>query len=181
MECPRCNEPMITRKLGDVEVDECIKCKGVWFDRDELRQAKDQADHDLNWMDFDIWKHQDRFHIAPKETRCPRCGIPMAGVNYADTGVEFCVCPKCRGAWLDSGGFEKIVACLHEELDTKTSNDYVRESLLEAKEVLEGKEGLASEWKDFANVLRMFEYRFFTEHPRLFDSVRDIQKRMPWS
>jgi Zn-finger nucleic acid-binding protein len=181
MDCPRCNEPMTTRKIGEVEVDECLECKGIWFDRGELRQAKDEIDHDLSWMDFDIWKHKDEFHIAAKPTRCPRCGINMAGVNYGKTGVEICVCSKCRGSWLDGGEFDKIVTCLHEELETKTASDYVRESLEEAKEVFTGREGLASEWKDFATVLRMFEYRFFVEHPKLFEAVRDLSKRMPLS
>jgi Zn-finger nucleic acid-binding protein len=181
MDCPRCKEPMTTRKLGDVEVDECLKCKGLWFDRDELRQAKDEVDHDLAWMDFDIWTHKDQFHIAPKTTKCPRCDMPMPAVNYGDTGVEICVCPNCRGAWLDGGQFEKIVTCLHEELESKTASDYVRESLAEAKEVFTGREGLASEWKDLGTVLRMFEYRFFVEHPKLFDAVRDLAKRMPLS
>jgi len=181
MDCPRCNKPMTTRKIGDTEVDECTECKGIWFDRGELSQAKDEIDHDLSWMDFDIWKHKDEFHIAAKPTQCPRCGINMAGVNYGDTGVEICVCSKCQGVWLDAGEFDKIVACLHEELETKTASDYVRESLEEAKEVITGKDGLASEWKDFTTVLKMFEYRFFVEHPRLFDAVRDLAKRMPLS
>jgi Zn-finger nucleic acid-binding protein len=132
-------------------------------------------------MDFDIWKHKDEFHIAPKPTRCPKCDIPMAAVNYGDTGVEICVCSKCQGTWLDSGEFEKIIACLHEELETKTTSDYVRESLAEAKEVFTGRESPASEWKDFTTVLRLFEFRFFTEHPKLFDAVKDLQKRMPLS
>lgn len=181
MDCPRCNKPMTTRKIGDVEADECTTCKGIWFDRGELRQAKDEVDHDLSWMDFDIWKHKDEFRIAAKPTKCPRCGINMAGVNYGETGVEVCVCSKCQGTWLDGGEFDKIVACLHEELETKTASDYVHESLEEAKEVFTGKEGLASEWKDFTTVLRMFEYRFFVEHPKLFEAVRDLSKRMPLS
>jgi Zn-finger nucleic acid-binding protein len=181
MDCPRCNVPMTTRKIGNVEVDECLECKGIWFDRDELRQAKDAIDRDLSWMDFDIWKHKDQFHIAPKPTKCPRCAIPMAAVNYGDTGVEICVCSNCRGTWLDGGEFDKIVACLHEELDSKTTSDYVRDSLEEAKEIFTGKDSLASEWKDFTKVLKMFEYRFFTEHPRLFQTVKEMARRAPLS
>ena len=181
MDCPKCSLPMTTRKIGDVEVDECTTCKGIWFDRDELRQAKDETDPDLSWMDFDIWKHKDQFHIAARPTKCPRCAIPMAAVNYGETGVEIGVCSKCQGTWLDGGEFEKIIGCLEAELETKPASDYVRESLKEAKEVLTGREGLVSEWKDFTRVLRMFEYRFFTEHPKLFDAVRDLAKRMPLS
>jgi Zn-finger nucleic acid-binding protein len=105
----------------------------------------------------------------------------MPAVNYGQTGVEICICPKCRGAWLDTGQFDKIVACLHEELETKSASDYVRDSLEEAKELVTGKEGLASEWKDFSTVLKMLEYRFFVEHPKILDAVREAAKRMPLS
>jgi len=34
--CPRCGETMATRPVGDVAVDVCVRCQGVWFDLDEL-------------------------------------------------------------------------------------------------------------------------------------------------
>ena len=34
--CPRCGEPMAARPVGQVVVDVCTSCHGVWFDRDEL-------------------------------------------------------------------------------------------------------------------------------------------------
>ncbi len=49
------------RTLKMLKIDVCSKCAGVWFDQDELRKAKDQTEPDLNWMDFEIWKHEDRF------------------------------------------------------------------------------------------------------------------------
>ncbi len=34
--CPRCARAMASRPVGDVAVDVCTNCHGVWFDRDEL-------------------------------------------------------------------------------------------------------------------------------------------------
>jgi len=39
---------------------------------------------------------------------CPNCNLSMAAVNRQ--GVEFDMCPGCRGVWLDRGELEKLVA-----------------------------------------------------------------------
>jgi Zn-finger nucleic acid-binding protein len=179
MDCPRCGQPMEVRKTGDVEVDECSRCKGIWFDRDELRKAKDLADPDLNWMDLEIWKHKDQFHIASNPIKCPRCRIEMAAVNYGSTGVEVICCSKCEGTWLDGGVFERIITALEKELETKSAGGYMKSTLAEAKEILLGREGLRSEWKDLGTVMRLFEYRLFSEHPTLLNIIRAIQNLDP--
>ena len=38
---------------------------------------------------------------------CPNCNTSMAPVNRQ--GVEFDMCPSCRGVWLDRGELEKLV------------------------------------------------------------------------
>jgi len=66
MECPKCNGNMEVKNIENVEIDCCSKCAGVWFDQNELGKAKDQTEPDLNWMDFEIWKHEDRFKFSHK-------------------------------------------------------------------------------------------------------------------
>jgi Zn-finger nucleic acid-binding protein len=39
---------------------------------------------------------------------CPNCNTSMSAVNRQ--GVEFDMCPTCRGVWLDRGELEKLVA-----------------------------------------------------------------------
>jgi len=51
VECPNDNEQLERCLFHSVEVDYCPKCLGIWFDKDELRQAKDDKDKQLNgWM-----------------------------------------------------------------------------------------------------------------------------------
>ena len=38
-QCPKCEIGLTPKNIGYVEVDECQSCKGIWFDKDELRQA----------------------------------------------------------------------------------------------------------------------------------------------
>lgn len=44
---------------------------------------------------------------------CPNCDGSMQAVQRA--GVEFDMCPKCRGVWLDRGELEKLMALEHAE------------------------------------------------------------------
>lgn len=39
---------------------------------------------------------------------CPNCNLSMQSINRS--GVEFDMCPNCRGVWLDRGELEKVIA-----------------------------------------------------------------------
>jgi Zn-finger nucleic acid-binding protein len=175
-QCPKCRVELQSRNIGAVSVDECRKCRGVWFDKDELRQAKDATDSDLNWMDFEIWKHEDKFKANTSGHQCPVCQKPMATLEYDDTNVQIDYCPSCSGTWLDRHEFKKIVATLERELLAKPFADYVKEAVREGIEVLTGHESFLSEWKDFATVLRLMQYRLFVEKPGLLSNIQGIQK-----
>lgn len=55
MDCPNCKIPLSNAKIGSVSLDECSRCRGIWFDKNELEEAKDEIDPDLRWMDLRIW------------------------------------------------------------------------------------------------------------------------------
>jgi Zn-finger nucleic acid-binding protein len=175
MKCPRCEVDFDSKELGGLEVEECRSCGGTWFEEEELRKAKDEADPDLAWMDFEIWKHGDRFEVSMKPVRCPRCEIDMAAVEYGSTKIEVDFCLRCQSVWLDAGEFEKIVEALEEELVNKEVPEYIVASLREARQVLAGPETLASEWKDFRTVLRMLEYRILSSNPKVARALEAIQ------
>ncbi len=44
---------------------------------------------------------------------CPNCDGSMQTAQRA--GVEFDMCPRCRGVWLDRGELEKLMALEREE------------------------------------------------------------------
>ena len=177
--CPKCEIDLKSKNIGVVAVDECEKCKGVWFDKDELRKAKDETDSDLGWLDFDIWKHEDQFKSDKSDVMCPACDVPTVSLKYGHTGVEVHCCTTCKGIWLDRGEFEKIVASLEDELVTKSFPDYVLASVKEASELVAGSKSFASEWKDFQSVLRLMQCRFFVERPGLLGAVTAIQDANP--
>ena len=177
--CPRCNVELRKKNLGSVEVEECTKCKGTWFDTDELRQAKDAADPDVNWLDFEIWKHEDQFVSKGSPLVCALCRKPTVSLIYGDTGVEIDYCPACQGIWLDKGEFKKIVDSLEKEVNSKSFSEYVRESLQEAKEIVTGPESFLSEWKDFTTALKLMQYRLFVENPDALNKLIAFQRANP--
>lgn len=172
--CSRCHLEMKKAVVSTIEVDECPQCKGLWFDDRELELAKDNTDRDLAWMDFEIWKHPEHFTVGERPLRCPGCRGRMVGLQYAGTGVTVDTCVACRGVWVEKGEFENIVTALTHELATKSSADYVRASLHEARELFTGPESLVSEWRDLRAVLRLLQLRFFVDHPKLLALITGI-------
>ena len=179
MKCPYCKIELKKKMIKKIEIDECEKCKGMWFEDDELRKAKDFTDEDLNWMDFEIWKHEDQFKTKSRNLPCPKCNKSLVAINYADTDVEIDCCPTCKGTGLDKGEFKKIIKALTKGLITKSFSEYIKASIEEAKEIITGPEPFLSEWKDFSTVLRMMQYRLFIEKPKLFNAIILLQQANP--
>lgn len=180
MNCPRDNSVLETHSLETVQVDECPTCRGIWFDDGELRKAQTAADPDLGWMDVDLWKDQDRYSLALSDYSCPRDGQPMVCITYGDTGVSVDHCLKCSGIWLDGGKFQDILAALEQDLVSKPSSEYARESLEEAGELVTGSKGFVSEWRDFMTVVRLMQYRILAENPRLRDALVAYARSTPF-
>ncbi|MBZ5637310.1 MAG: zf-TFIIB domain-containing protein [Acidobacteriia bacterium] len=166
-DCPSCRIPLTETSLGSVRIDECPKCNGIWFQDEELRLAKDKEDHDLIWLDFEIWRHADRFRVGTRKLECPDCHSSLVQVHYGDTPITADYCTLCRGVWLDKGEFEKIIRALEEEINSMSAREYLSASLQEAKEIFTGSESLLSEWRDLRAVLKLFQLRFFIEHQGL--------------
>jgi Zn-finger nucleic acid-binding protein len=174
--CPVCHTPLQPTPLGPVQIDECPACKGAWFEDQELRLAKDEADHDLAWMNFDIWKHADQFGVDRRDLMCPDCHMRLVDVRYGTTPLRVGYCPGCRGVWLDKGEFVKIVKALETQAESMNVSQYVRASLKEVRELLTGHESLLSEWRDLRALLRLLRYRFMVEHQGLTTLIERIPR-----
>jgi len=175
VDCPRCGDGLKPAELLGVRIDACPTCRGSWFDRNELRQARNQADSDLAWMEFNLWKESDGFHVTSESMACPSCGERMATIGYADTGVQIDYCSSCGGIWLDSGEFPRIIQALEEDVDEMTASDYLKESVRELKSLLSADENMEEEWKHFRTVLKLLEYRVLAEHRTLAGIIENFR------
>jgi len=103
MHCPRCvDSSLSSRKIQrrDITVDVCLRCKGVWFDAEELNRLTPVASRDLR---------------VPGDAKtsgrtCPRCRVPLGAFNYPQTYVEIDMCSECLGLWLERGELKEIQA-----------------------------------------------------------------------
>jgi len=175
MNCPNCSIALVQKNIQGIQIDECEQCEGIWLEEAELRQVKDKIDSDLNWMDFEILKHPEKFKPKAKRTACPSCKKAMSVLDYDETKVEIDYCTDCKGVWLEKNELESIIAALEKELLTKSLGEYVSETLGEAKDLLTGPESFLSEWKDFSTILRFMQYRILSLQPKIHDTIVTFQ------
>ncbi len=178
--CPKCGTDLNIKALGSIDVDECESRKGIWLDKGELREAKDLADPNLNWLDFEIWKHPEKFNSKQSDIQCPTCNIPTVGIEYGHTGVNIDYCKNCHGVWLDKDELPNIIEALEHEITEKTFSEYVHESIEEAKKLVTGPESFMSEWKDLSSVFKLMQYRLYVEKPKLVETLLDLNTLNPF-
>jgi Zn-finger nucleic acid-binding protein len=96
---------------GDVSIDECFACGGMWFDELELqrfvarfRARKETVEGPPLDGKLKRFSPSDPVVYLP----CPRCGRPMTRHNFGR--ISGVILDRCgHGMWLDGGELEKIV------------------------------------------------------------------------
>jgi Zn-finger nucleic acid-binding protein len=180
MLCPKCNQLMEKKRIGDVLIDECLKCRGIWFDMGEIDDVKDEMAPELRWMDFELWRAQADFKVEFDPLFCPRCkNAALTAVTEKRSATVVRFCTQCGGTWLNAGDLANVIDALNTELDKRTATDHFKESLRQAAELVTGEKDRISEWKDLKAVLRLLKYRIFVENPKLSAVMQGLQKTLP--
>jgi Zn-finger nucleic acid-binding protein len=102
MNCPKCQVAKLRKRRAkgkDFAVEYCLKCKGVWFDRGELKEVMPEA---IKRLKIPRDAQQDF------ECLCPKCNMALYSFDYPHTYVTIDMCKKCRGLWFDRGEFKAI-------------------------------------------------------------------------
>lgn len=101
--CPKCGTAMEPTQEGQILLDKCPKCGTVWFDRTELAATVSHLvkGASLGWG-------------APVESNdvpwvCPRGRKPTL-VRYAVSDARFYRCTECRGAAVEAGELQTLIA-----------------------------------------------------------------------
>ena len=176
--CPICKNNNLKKEIfHNVEVDYCSDCLGIWFNKNELRWAKDDKDKDLNWMDIDLWEDETKFKISRGERRlCPTCRMPLYEVYYGDSGIIVDVCNLCQGVWLDRKEFLKISEWLKKQADYEVLNNYSANLIKQLGEVFHGPESLKEEMADFLTISKLLNYKLLTQHPIISKMILDLSR-----
>jgi Zn-finger nucleic acid-binding protein len=181
MHCPEDATTLQETDSHGVKIHECPQCKGRWFDRDELRRAKDSADEDLRWLDFAPFVGATAKPEAGRGERlCPTDGNPMGVMSYEKSGVCLDECSKCHGVWLSQGEFEGIIKYLESEVNSETATQLELEAARQLGQVFTGHEGPLSEMRDLFSVLHLLRKRWAVEHPGLSETLDAISLGSPF-
>jgi len=180
MNCPNCGATLTTLPMHGIEVDECPNCHGLWFDPSEFEETIDLAEPAIRWLDFDVWTDADALEVEWSTRVCPICKKGLATISYQSTGETIDYCIDHHGIWLDKGEFENIISALEAEAYSRSADDYVKQTLEEAKEIVTGPDSFVSEWKDFKTVAWLLQLRILIENPRLDQALSALQASSPF-
>jgi Zn-finger nucleic acid-binding protein len=180
MRCPQCKGQLKQSAFGEMVIDECHSCKGMWFDRGELDGVKDEVLPDMKWLDIDRWIEQAEFEVRRESKFCPKCrNIVLTMVLDQKSNTEMSICTQCKGSWLARGQFLYFVNALIDGANQKSASDFVKISLQQIKEMLMHPDSITSEWQDFKSVLELLKHRIFVNHPKLKSLIVGLQKSLP--
>ena len=108
MNCPKCDRvEMAEEQAGDVTIDRCPSCRGIWLDENELdhllaTEAKRLIDDDASFTAMQ--------NDAGPRLNCPHCkGTYLIKLNSRlHPGTIIDSCTVCHGAWLDAGELAQL-------------------------------------------------------------------------
>jgi Zn-finger nucleic acid-binding protein len=111
VKCPRCSQDMDSVDIGEIRLDVCTSCRGIWFDADELGRVVSMDAMTLSALPFygdlqaaaddSAWEHPPAF--------CPRCSSALTAERLdKDLSVIVDLCPNEHGFWLDQGELHRI-------------------------------------------------------------------------
>jgi len=107
MDCPACQNPMITLELADVEIDHCVGCGGIWLDAGELELLMDAPEKAKSLLA----SFQEGTSTSEKPRKCPICNKKMAKIVVGSAKPVLLI-DKCRrgdGLWFDQGELKDIL------------------------------------------------------------------------
>ena len=124
MKCPKDGAELAAKSYkGEISVDQCPQCNGMWLDAEELDQLED--------LEFDVDKFKGSLvhREAPTQYPCPHCGQPLHEFQYRLRSLllDFCM-ENGHGFWLDAGEADRVL-----ELMTEREKDIERKFSAEAE------------------------------------------------
>ncbi|MBI3548849.1 MAG: zf-TFIIB domain-containing protein [Elusimicrobia bacterium] len=96
LDCPKCPfTPMEPVQLDDLELDECPKCGGRWYDLGELAKSAKEP------QKFERACNGGLLKPRPGTAICPHCGDTMTNGGLVSEHLRVDYCQECGGFWLD--------------------------------------------------------------------------------
>jgi len=106
MNCPKCASVFEKISFGEIEVDRCLGCKGLWFDMLEKEDLVVIEGSEA----IDIGSEQvSEEYRNLRDIRCPQCNAKMLPMVDKDQfHINYESCPICYGTFFDAGEFRDL-------------------------------------------------------------------------
>lgn len=115
--CPRCDEQLGGRLVGDIVVDECIACHGLWLDHVAVKRIVTDRQQARAESLLGALPNTLKYEIQPPGKmyiKCPICRVVMNRKLFATgSGVVIDVC-KDHGAFFDTGELPRVIEYVME-------------------------------------------------------------------
>ena len=114
--CPACTKPLTATRVGDLDVQECPACGGLWLDRavfEQLGASRERQGAVLGALTAPTAPPLLSLEVVQYRP-CPACRQRMNRVNYGRrSGVVLDVC-KEHGLWFDRDELRRVLAFISE-------------------------------------------------------------------
>lgn len=117
MDCPVCDNAMITLELDEVEIDYCTDCGGIWLDAGELETLLGEPEKATQLLESFKTDRQ----CAEKPRKCPICDKKMQKIVIGQSKPTLLIdkCAKGDGLWFDNGELHDIFERAELDSDNK--------------------------------------------------------------
>jgi len=106
--CPRCSLGLNDTNLGDMMVDGCVGCGGIWFDAKELSALAQGSSASLRILEDRFWPGVAGVEKTD-QALCPNCAVPLTQFEFPHSpGIPLDGCMQCKGIWVDDGELAAI-------------------------------------------------------------------------
>jgi Zn-finger nucleic acid-binding protein len=108
MKCPKCSSDLEKQTYRGIEVDQCINCKGMWLDNNELDQLENEV------FNIEELKGSLIYSDQLMDYKCPHCNSNLHQFEYRGNNLRLDYCENQHGYWLDAGEGERVLQIMKE-------------------------------------------------------------------
>ena len=116
MDCPVCQNAMITVELQDVETDYCTECGGIWLDSGELELLLGNPKLTERVLD----SFMPAYECSEEKRKCPICGKKMLKILTGTGSAP--IIDKCKtghGLWFDKSELKRLFEAAQLDPDNR--------------------------------------------------------------
>ncbi len=105
--CVKCTSVLDKARVGDVEVDLCPSCGGLWLDHGEIERIGRGKPDEMSTLAKALTGSAQPDPASETKNNCPACPGALKEVVLGPVHVDYCA--KCHGVFLDKGELDEAV------------------------------------------------------------------------